>query len=75
MATGLDPENWEKEAAERPAILIDGAHHARELTTISMVMYQVMRIVFDYERNDKKTVDLLKNSVVFVIPAVNIDGF
>ena len=75
MATGLDPENWEDEAVERPAILIDGAHHARELTTISMVMYQILHIAFNYERNEKYTVNLLKNSVVFVIPVVNIDGF
>ena len=38
-------------------------------------MYQIMHILFDYERSDPATVNLLKNSIVFVIPVLNIDGY
>jgi len=56
-------------------MLIDGAHHGRELTTVSMCVYTVMQLLFDYAQNDEKTLYLLKNTVIFVIPAINYDGY
>lgn len=41
-------EEWETQAIERPAILIDGMHHARELTGLSMQMYTLLRLLFEY---------------------------
>merc|ERR1712110_1003367 len=34
----------EDEIIRRPGLLIDAAHHARELTTISMTMYSMLRV-------------------------------
>lgn len=33
---------------QKPAILIDGAHHARDLSTISMSVYTVVRLLYGY---------------------------
>ena len=56
---GFSEENWESEASTRPAILIDGLHHSRELTGLSLQMYTLLRILFDYEKNDSNTIILL----------------
>lgn len=41
-------DNWTSEALARPAILIDGLHHSRELTGLSMQMYTLLRLLFEY---------------------------
>jgi len=41
-------EDWKTQALSRPAILIDGLHHARELTGLSMQMYTLLRLLFEY---------------------------
>jgi murein tripeptide amidase MpaA len=58
---------------EKPAIMIDGAHHSRELSSISMTIYATMNILYDYVKGDN--LDLLKQVAIIVIPVVNVDGF
>jgi len=41
-------DDWQAQALSRPAILIDGMHHARELTGLSMQMYTLLRLLFEY---------------------------
>jgi murein tripeptide amidase MpaA len=60
---------------ERPAILINGMHHPRELTTLSMCVYTYLKLLFKYVHNDPETVYLLKNTAIFIIPIVNFDGY
>ena len=52
-------DNWQSEALARPAILIDGLHHSRELTGLSLQMYTLLRILFNFEKNDLNTIILL----------------
>lgn len=59
----------------KPAILIDGAHHARELSSISMSVYSVLRLIYGYVKEDPTTLYLLNNAAIVVIPVVNVDGF
>lgn len=59
----------------RPAMLIDGAHHAREMSSMSMCVYTVMNMLFDYAQRDVATIHLLKNTAIFVVPVVNYDGY
>lgn len=59
----------------RPGILVNGAHHARELTSISMSIYYILRILYLYAADDLETTQMLKDSIIYVIPVVNIDGF
>ena len=56
-------------------MLINAAHHARELTTISMTMYTMLRILHGYVHGDDFYQTLLKKKSLFFIPAVNYDGF
>lgn len=37
---------------EKTSMLFTGAHHARELTSISMNVYLVLRLVYDYMNGD-----------------------
>ena len=60
---------------QRPAILINAVHHARELTTISMTNYFVLKLLHGYLNGDAEAWKVLEDSVVFVIPIVNQDGF
>ena len=55
-------------------MLIDGAHHARELTTISMTMYTMLRILHGYMHDDDFYTTMLKEKALFFIPTVNYDG-
>lgn len=48
-------DNWQQEALKRPAILINGAHHSRELTSISMNVYVILKLLFDYVKQDQQS--------------------
>ena len=61
--------------SDKPSILINGAHHARELTSISMVVYTTLRLLHGYLDKKDVIIDLLTISEVFLVPAINIDGF
>ena len=60
------------------SILIDGAHHSRELTSVQMVSYTMLRTLYDHElENDSNGVmhTFFKSHNIYFIPVVNIDGF
>ena len=40
----------------RPMSIITGAHHAREISTISMSTYTVLRLLYNYQKNDTSTI-------------------
>ena len=75
LASSLNSTDWSKQLLERPAILINGMHHPRELTTLSMCVYTYLKLLFKYVHNDPETVYLLKNTAIFIIPIVNFDGY
>lgn len=52
LGLNLTGDNWEEQAKERPAILIDGLHHARDLTSTSMCVYTILRTLFMYTKSD-----------------------
>lgn len=56
-------------------MLITGAHHARELTTISMGVSTIMGLLYGVVHKDAETMYLLKNTAVLFVPIVNWDGF
>ena len=62
-------------ADQRPSILIDGAHHARELTSVSQVMYTMIRLLHKYLNNDSEVKRILSISGIFFVPIVNQDGY
>ena len=56
------------------SILIDSAHHARELTSVQLVCYVMLRFVYEYHADPKMQTFFQKHSAYF-IPIVNADGF
>ena len=59
---------------EKPAILLTGAHHAREVMSVQLPLYAMLRMLHGYVHNDKHYVDLLVQNKYYVIPVVNVDG-
>ena len=41
-----------KPLEKRASILLNGGHHARELTSISMVVWLMLRFLYSWERGD-----------------------
>lgn len=58
----------------KTAILFNGAHHARELTSISMNVYMILRLIYEYTQGEPTTTYLLTQHDVYFIPVVNTDG-
>lgn len=71
---GTTPETYKKDLKERQSILLDGVHHARELTTISQISYTMLRLLHGLEHGHDKFKHLLTKAAVIFIPIVNVDG-
>jgi murein tripeptide amidase MpaA len=59
----------------KKGILITGAHHSRELTSISMNLYLLLKVCYGYKIRDQQTMSLLNSSILYFVPVVNVDGF
>ncbi|MBP7747868.1 MAG: hypothetical protein KA383_17260 [Phycisphaerae bacterium] len=58
----------------KPAILFNGCHHAREWISVMVPMWIADKLVYTYETDP--TIQSLVNRVeFFVIPVVNLDGY
>ena len=59
----------------KPAILLTGAHHARELASIQMPLYSILRMLQGgiLKGEDKYRKMLIQNKY-YVVPVVNVDG-
>ena len=62
------------------SVLLTGAHHSRELTSIQMICYTMLRLLFEYEQSLQSAGDsyfgrLLRCHDIYFIPVVNLDGF
>ena len=56
------------------AILMVGAHHARELVSVQMPLYSVLDLMQGWVNKDAERMELLKRNKYFVIPFLNTDG-
>jgi len=60
--------------ADKPALLFDGCHHAREWITVMVPMWIADKLVYTYDTDPN--VRALVNAVeFFIIPVVNPDGY
>lgn len=48
-----------QQEADRKAILLTGAHHARELISVQMPLYLVLKLLHGYVHKDMETMALL----------------
>ena len=63
-----------KPTSERPAMLLTGAHHAREAVSIQMPFYIIFKFLHGVLHNDDYYNDLLENVTLYVVPILNVDG-
>ena len=66
---------WEEELAIRNSMLIDGAIHARELTTMSQTVFSMLTLLYKLEIGDAQVIELLENSALLFMPVWNVDGY
>ena len=71
---GTTTSTFENDLKGRRSILIDAVHHARELTTISQVVYTMMALLHGYEHGNQEYKALMENGAIVFIPMVNVDG-
>ncbi len=56
-------------------MLMTGAHHSREPTSVHMNFYMLLNLLFDYSKGDPEARYLIDNFVIQFIPIVNVDGY
>ena len=61
-------------AAEKPAAIFMGGHHAREHLSVEMPLMWAQYLVAQYRLGNKKVVDLVHSRDTHIIPVVNPDG-
>lgn len=62
------------EAANKPAVLFMGGHHAREHLSVEIPLKWAQYLVSEYRKNNSRIVQLLQNRTIYIIPSVNPDG-
>lgn len=66
---------YQHDLLNKPAILLTGAHHSRELISIQMPLYSVLKMLHGgIVHNDSHYIDLLAANKYYVVPVVNVDG-
>lgn len=58
----------------KKAVFISGAHHARELSSISMCLYMMLETLYQAHLNDTMTWAMLNSTILYFVPVVNVDG-
>jgi carboxypeptidase T len=71
MLTITNPNSTEP----KQSLLFTGAHHARELSSISMGMYLLLQTMYNAYHNNTETWALLNATEIHFVPIVNLDGF
>jgi murein tripeptide amidase MpaA len=71
----VEVSNYNTSSRNKKSVLLTGAHHSRELSSITMALYFLLRTVYSYSIGDKATKDLLESSSLYFIPIFNVDGF
>ena len=59
---------------QRPTLLIDGLHHAREIMTSEVVLDVAETLLDGLYRKDPQVTQLLQTWNVWVVPMLNVDG-
>ena len=60
---------------EKPAVVLTGAHHAREHITIQNVLFTALNLIHGglFHGNEEYK-QLLKQNKYYLIPSLNVDG-
>ena len=74
MAIRVTAEKAPGKVEDRPAMYVDGQHHARELIGTQATLYNAWRLLDGYENELALETHLLRTRVFYFIPSVNVDG-
>ena len=72
---GITNQKNQKNIENLPCVLFTGLHHANEPLSFTMNIYIMTKILFDFYHEVKKIEEVLKDSLLIFIPAINIDGY
>ena len=60
---------------ELPGVLVTGGIHAREIISLTMPIYIVLRLIYDYYHSPASFVRVLLHQVyVYIVPVINVDS-
>jgi murein tripeptide amidase MpaA len=59
----------------KKSVMITGAHHSRELTSITMNLYLIMKLCYGFINKEQNIMMSLNETTYHFIPVVNVDGF
>lgn len=71
----IEMTNEASENQAKKGVLVNGGHHARELTSYTMVMYLMLKTAYGYYNNHTFALNMLNSTVLYFVPVVNVDGF
>lgn len=61
--------------SDRRGVFVNAAHHARELTSVSLNYYLLLKLIYNYKNKEPTTIALLQECILYFLPIVNIDGY
>lgn len=70
----LEITNDQTHAAQRPAIIFMGGHHAREHLSVEIPLMWAQFLIAEFRAGNSRVMNLLNSRVIHIIPAVNPDG-
>lgn len=68
------PNSQTVEYYQKPSIIFDGMHHAREIMTPEVVMDVADTLLNPQVRRDQKWSQLIENWNIWIVPMLNVDG-
>lgn len=68
------PNPQDPAALEKPSIIFDGMHHAREVMTPEIVMDVAQTLLGAAQGRVRGAIDLLERWNIWVVPMLNVDG-
>ena len=56
-------------------MLFTGLHHAGDSLSLTMNLYLIVKVLFDYYRGDIAIQEILEKSALVFVPILNVDGY
>lgn len=68
------PDKDDPKAAEKPAVLFDGMHHAREVMSPEIPMDVAETLLAEYSADSAEAKSWLSQFKIWIVPMLNVDG-
>ncbi len=74
LMVSTTPKEGDVRAFQKPSMLVDGMHHAREVMTPEVVFDIAETILKGVTNKAPKALDILNNWNLYLVPMLNVDG-